>query len=32
MTFEFTVRRGKAVSLEVRTDDDRIQATGRRKQ
>jgi hypothetical protein len=30
MTFEFTVKNGKAASLEVRTDDDKIEATGKR--
>ena len=31
MTFEFTVKNGKAVSLEVRTEDDQIEAVGKRK-
>jgi hypothetical protein len=32
MTFEFTVSRGKAVSLIVRTEDDQVEATGKRKE
>jgi hypothetical protein len=30
MTFEFTVKDGKAVTLEIRTEDDKIEAVGRR--
>jgi hypothetical protein len=30
MTFEFTVKNGKATSLEVRTEDDKVEATGKR--
>ena len=31
MTFEFTLVNGKAVSLEVRTEDDELEAVGKRK-
>ena len=31
MTFEFTVENGKASSLEVRTEDDQVEAIGKRK-
>jgi hypothetical protein len=31
MTFEFTVAAGKAVTLEVRTEDDELEATGKRR-
>ena len=30
MTFEFTVKNGKATSLEVRTEDDKVEAVGKR--
>ena len=30
MTFEFTVKNGKATSLEARTEDDKIEAVGKR--
>jgi hypothetical protein len=30
MTFEFTVKNGKATSLEVRMEDDKVEATGKR--
>jgi hypothetical protein len=30
MTFEFTVKNGKAVSLEIRTEDDKVEAVGKR--
>jgi hypothetical protein len=32
MTFEFTVSGGKATALEVRTEDDKVEATGKRIQ
>jgi hypothetical protein len=31
MTFEFTVVNRKAVSLEVRSEDDEVEAVGKRK-
>ena len=30
MTFEFTVKNGKAVSLEIRTEDEKVEAVGKR--
>jgi len=31
MTFEFTLANGKATSLEIRNEDDKVEAQGRRK-